>query len=41
MPLEMVIKNETGLSDKCVEMVVRSIRFLQTQEQQETSRSKK
>ena len=34
MPLEMVIKNETGLSDKCVEMVVSYIRFLQTQERQ-------
>ena len=41
MPLEMVIKNENGLSDRYVDMVVSYIRFLQTQEQQNTAQSKK
>ena len=35
MPIEMLVKNATGLPDKYVEMAVSYIHFLQTQYQQE------
>ena len=35
MPIELLVKNATGLPDKYVEMVVSYIHFLQSQCQQE------
>ena len=35
MPIELLVKNATGLPDKYVEMAVSYIHFLQTQYQQE------
>lgn len=35
MPIEMLVKNATGLPDKYVEMAVSYIHFLQSQYQQE------
>ena len=39
MPLDTVVKNATGLSDKYVEMAVTYIRFLQAQAANEASQT--